>query len=226
MIKNITSKTMPVAAIQQTDNAQIVSQGSVSINWELAKQRRELTEFSGSVSIKYLLAPEVHSVLEALEHKSRRNHFLINTLWHTGARISEALALTKSDFIFNETGNFVRCRTLKQKKDSSRLIPITDKNYIKEARLFIQDIKAAKQLLFPVGRGAVNLVLAQVGQELGIKSLSPHSLRHSFAVNAVMHGVPISVLKSWLGHSNITVTAIYTEIFAPDTASFMGAVKY
>ncbi|MHA2203816.1 MAG: tyrosine-type recombinase/integrase, partial [Candidatus Hodarchaeales archaeon] len=54
----------------------------------------------------------------------------------------------------------------------------------------------------------------------------PHTLRHSFAVNCILHGVPITVLKEWLGHRDITKTLIYTQILAHDSRAFMEQVSF
>jgi len=54
----------------------------------------------------------------------------------------------------------------------------------------------------------------------------PHTFRHSFAVNCILHGVPITVLRDWLGHRDITKTLIYTQILAHDSRVFMDQVAF
>ncbi|UCQ29590.1 tyrosine-type recombinase/integrase (plasmid) [Edwardsiella tarda] len=63
---------------------------------------------------RYLLAPEVAALLAYVP--DLRQRFLLDTLWNTGARINEALAITPSDFVFNELMPFVRVITLKQRQ--------------------------------------------------------------------------------------------------------------
>jgi len=52
-------------------------------------------------------------------------------------------------------------------------------------------------------------------------NVTPHTFRHSFAVNAVLHGVPLPVIKQWLGHRNIQSTEIYTQVLAVETGHLM-----
>ena len=198
------------------------------INWELAYQRRELMEATGNTTIKYFFKPEIQMILDAAKDK-RSKHFLINTLWHTGARVSEALALTKGDFIYHKTGCFVKLTTLKQKKNGkeSRLVPLADKTYIDESRMFLGDMpKAAKTPVWTITRATLNIYLANLAKELELKKIHPHMFRHSFAINAMLCFTPLPVLQGWLGHTSITSTAVYTEIYDPDTMTFMTRIGF
>ncbi len=136
------------------------------INWDLAHRRRELMETTGNSKIKYFLKPEIERIVDYAKG-NRSKHFLINTLWHTGARISEALELTKKDFIFDEAGCFIKLITLKQKKELYRLVPVTDKRYIDEARMILGDLpKASHTKIWDITRMAFNQYLKPVAKEL------------------------------------------------------------
>jgi len=52
-----------------------------------------------------------------------------------------------------------------------------------------------------------------------------HKFRHTFAVRAIMSGVPLNVLQKWLGHASVFTTNVYTEITGIDTRGFMEQVK-
>ncbi|HHT9118384.1 MAG TPA: tyrosine-type recombinase/integrase, partial [Candidatus Hypogeohydataceae bacterium YC38] len=54
----------------------------------------------------------------------------------------------------------------------------------------------------------------------------PHTFRHSFAVHCVLSGVPLPVLKKWLGHSSISRTMIYCQVLARDTREFYERVAF
>lgn len=54
----------------------------------------------------------------------------------------------------------------------------------------------------------------------------PHTFRHSFAVFAVLSGVPILVIKNWLGHSNIQNTLIYMQVLGNDTRRFYEGLNF
>ncbi|CCJ87562.1 Resolvase [Cronobacter dublinensis 582] len=67
---------------------------------------------------RYLLAPEVSALLHYVPDLHRK--MLLATLWNTGARINEALALTRADFSLTSSLPFVQLATLKQLPESAR----------------------------------------------------------------------------------------------------------
>lgn len=196
------------------------------IDWRLAYKRRELMAAKGGPATKYFLKPEIDHILD-IAKDDRSKHFLINTLWHTGARISEALAVTKSDFILDQDGCFIRLPTLKRKTTKGRLVPVTDKLYLDEIRMNLGDLpKSGKTRIWTITRGTLNLYLSAVAKKADINKIHPHMFRHSFAINAILHLTPLPVLKNWMGHSSINSTSIYTEILEPDTMVFMGRIRF
>jgi site-specific recombinase XerD len=52
-----------------------------------------------------------------------------------------------------------------------------------------------------------------------------HTLKHAFSINCILQSVPVTVLKEWLGHRDITKTLIYTAILASDTRAFTENVR-
>lgn len=48
-----------------------------------------------------------------------------------------------------------------------------------------------------------------------------HTLRHSFACNAILHGQPLTVLRDWLGHADLQQTEIYSRVLATETNHLM-----
>ncbi|EEE9161676.1 tyrosine-type recombinase/integrase, partial [Salmonella enterica subsp. enterica serovar Kimberley] len=91
---------------------------------------------------KYLLAPEVSALLHYVPDLYRK--ILLATLWNTGARINEALALTRGDFSLAPPYPFVQLATLKQRAEKAartagrmpsgsqphRLVPLSDNQYV------------------------------------------------------------------------------------------------
>jgi site-specific recombinase XerD len=61
-------------------------------------------------------------------------------------------------------------------------------------------------------------------KDLGFK-IHAHKFRHTFAVKAILSGVPINILQKWLSHSSIFITSIYTDITGMDTSQFMGRIQ-
>jgi site-specific recombinase XerD len=87
--------------------------------------------------------------------------------------------------------------------------------------------------LFPITRHAVAKRLQVAAASLRdaggpdfVGMISPHTFRHSFAVNAILHGIPLTVVQAWLGHSHLSSTAIYTQVLAAETGHLMQAVEF
>jgi site-specific recombinase XerD len=213
----------------------------IEINWlHLIKRRSVVLETCEGMPA-YLLLPEVHQLLDAAKHAN--NHLLLTTLWHTGARISECLALTKASFtLTDEWGSHVILTTLKQRgrpaetsreknrKDKKRVVPITDPVFLDELqRYFATHPLKKNERIFPITRQAADKRLRQLTSSMA-KTLpidvSCHTLRHSFAINAVLHGEPLTVIRDWLGHADLSSTEIYTSVLTTETNHLMRYMNF
>ena len=87
----------------------------VSIDYPAALALRQMALVQDELP-KYLLAPEINALLHYVPDLHRR--MLLATLWNTGARINEALALTRGDFSLVSPYPFVQLPTLKQHEDT------------------------------------------------------------------------------------------------------------
>lgn len=147
-------------------------------------------------------------VLAMLPDLQRR---LVATLWNTGARINEALALTPASFELDGQRPFVVLRTLKQRNrarggpgvgtELKRLVPLLDPAYAQLAREYLSTFKLAKSApdlardrpdgeeLAERGRGGT----AGEGVQLMVP-LTPHVFRHSFAMH---RSAEISTSSGW-----------------------------
>jgi integrase len=102
---------------------------------------------------KYLLAPEVNALLHYVPDLHRR--MLLATLWNTGARINEALALTRGDFSLTPPYPFVQLATLKQRVEKAartagrmpagsqahRLVPLSDSQYLSQLQMMVATLR-------------------------------------------------------------------------------------
>lgn len=211
------------------------------IDWDYYRKRRPRLLKSAAELPAYLLLPEVTALLSAVSHDV--HHFLLNTLWHTGGRISEVLALKEGDFQFDGRHVEVALPTLKQRRGRPsksrptppryRQIPILDGDYIDEAlRYFATHRRGRTVPLFNISRATADRWLNQAvadldahGQALSIP-VSCHTLRHSFAVNALLHHVDVAIVQHWLGHKDRRSTEVYTQVLNPETAHIMARVAY
>lgn len=210
-----------------------------AIDWPYLVQRRAAV-LKHSTLPPYLLLPEIRALIDSAKHAN--HHLLLSTLWHTGARVSEVLALTPGSFDLDPRGSYVSLTTLKQRgrpkagglaRRPARMIPITDPLFVRELETYFATERVPRgERIFPITRQAVDLrvrAAARAVQDAGTKlsmPVSAHTFRHSFAVNAVLHGIPLTVLQGWLGHKHLQTSAIYTQVLAAETGHLMQLIEF
>lgn len=193
---------------------------------------------------RYLLAPEIAGLLHHVPDWTQ--HALVNTLWNTGGRLNEVLALRRRDFRLNDAIPHVIIRTAKQRRAGSgrprkgtspnRVVPLSDPAYVDEMRRLFASVReefefdpeSGERRALPVWtvtdrtvRNWINRAIdaaARAGVRFSIE-ISPHTFRHSFAMHMLYHHVPPKVLQSLLGHEKFESTEIYTKVFALDVAA-------
>lgn len=172
--------------------------------------------------------PEVLSVEEVdrLEQacdlskwEGQRNRTIIEVLFSCGLRVSELINLRLSDLFLDE--KFIRVMG-KGKKE--RLVPISE-SAIKELQYWFMDrnlmkIKPGEEdFVFLNRRGGhltrmmIFTIVRRLAEAAGIeKTISPHTLRHSFATALLEGGANLRAIQDMLGHERISTTQIYTHI--------------
>ena len=151
--------------------------------------------------------------------EGHRNRAIIETLFSCGLRVSELVNLKLSDLFLKE--QYVR---VFGKGSKERLVPISPKA-IRELRYWFKDrdemnIKAGEEdYVFLNRRGAhltrtmILIMIKQQAAQAGItKTISPHTLRHSFATALLEGGADLRAIQAMLGHESIGTTEIYTHI--------------
>ncbi len=231
----MTSPYLPTPGPQTPAHPAELFSGRIEINWPYLVERRPLTLQLYPELPPYLLLPEVHLLLDAAMHPPR-DHLLASLLWHTGARISEALAITPEHLVLQDQwSSGVLLDQLKKRGRPPRLakrqvlrkrwVPITDEHFILELKRYIEGqggLKATDRL-FPFTRqwGGYKRVTQLATKAATAIEVHPHTLRHSFACNAILHGQPLTVLRDWLGHADLQQTEIYTRVLATETNHLM-----
>ena len=154
----------------------------------------------------------------------KRYFALVTTLLRTRGRIDEVLQLKAKDFSFD--ANTVRLRTLKRKGEAYRIIPMHPelRSAILEYFLNSHIDPRSDDKVFRMTRQGVDKYFKKMQSSLNFR-VHAHKFRHTFAVKAIMSGVPLNVLQKWLGHASVFTTSVYTEITGLDTRSFMELVK-
>lgn len=169
-----------------------------------------------------LTTEEVDRLEQAIDlskWEGQRNKAIIEVLFSCGLRVSELVNLKMSALYLDE--QFVR---ITGKGNKERLVPISE-NAIKQLKFWFIDrnhmkIKPGEEdYVFLNRRGAhltrtmILIMIKRLGAEAGIqKTISPHTLRHSFATALLEGGADLRAIQSMLGHESIGTTEIYTHI--------------
>lgn len=172
--------------------------------------------------------PEVLSVdevdrmeraIDLSKWEGQRNRAIIEVLFSCGLRVSELVSLR-----FNDVSAKDRFLRIIGKGDKERLVPISD-TALHEMQLWLYDRNLMKvkpgeeDYVFLNRRGAhltrtmVLIIIKRAAADAGItKTVSPHTLRHSFATALLQGGANLRAIQEMLGHENIKTTQIYTHI--------------
>ena len=162
------------------------------------------------------------AVIDLSKREGQRNRAIIETMYSCGLRVSEACNLKLSDLYLNE--GFIK---VEGKGSKQRLVPISERA-IAEIMEYMTDraeieIKPGNEdYLFvsahfkkKMSRITMFHIIKELAEQAGIKkTISPHTLRHSFATHLLEGGANLRVIQSMLGHEDIGTTEIYTHIDA------------
>lgn len=180
-----------------------------------------------------VLAPdEVHAILAQCSRRAPtgvRDRALITVMYRAGLRVSEALALRRSDI--DTRRGVVRVRH--GKGDKARSVGIGD-GALAVLELWL-DRRQALGLahngtpLFctlqggPMSDDAVRNMLRRRAARAGVeKRVHPHALRHSYAYELAEKGTPVNKIQALLGHTSLQVTSTYLDHIAPVDAIAVG----
>ncbi len=173
---------------------------------------------------------EIKQLFEAAEYCSSkeyarlRDKAILVCLYSCGMRRNEAVNLDVEDILFDKERIYIR----KGKNYKERFVPLNTYNlrileeYIYDGRYRYSYADQSDALFVShytkrIGGQSLKLRLrallnATGDEELIIKGITPHRLRHSIATHLMEQGVPIEAISQFLGHSTLESTQIYTHI--------------
>lgn len=171
-------------------------------------------------AVTFLDAEEIAALLAAPDRTTwagRRDHALLLLAVQTGLRASELVGLTCGDVVLG-SGAHVRCMGKGRKE---RCTPLR-RDTAKLLGAWIDDRCDGNRPLFPSIRGdrlsrdALEhlvrkhcLTASRACPSIGTKRVTPHTLRHSTAMDLLHHGVDQAVIALWLGHASVETTQVY-----------------
>ena len=163
-----------------------------------------------------LTSKEVELLLEqpeCVDMKGYRDRAMLELLYATGIRVSELISLNITDV--NLSAGVIRC----QSRDKTRVIPLYPAavralteyiNFIRPQMIAAPD----EQSLFErMSRQGFWKIIKSYQMKAGIeKTITPHTLRHSFAAHLLENGADIHAIQEMLGHADISSTQVYSHL--------------
>ena len=162
---------------------------------------------------------QMEASIDLSQWQGQRNKAIIEVLFSCGLRVSELVSLRMSNLYADE--GYLR---IIGKGRKERLVPISD-SALKELRLWFIDrnlmsIKPGEEdYVFLNRRGAhltrtmILIMIKDTAVQAGIKkTISPHTLRHSFATELLKGGADLRAIQTMLGHESIRTTEVYMHV--------------
>lgn len=193
------------------------------------KQKRNSLQKTFRDSIKYLKKEEWQALKESIDNF--RDKIIINLLYSSGVRVAE-LCLMKIEEVDFSNG-FIRIPKENTKTKQSRTVRI-GKEILSDLKAFLRLEKRKKGYLFRSRQGKklttrrIEQIIHKYAKRAGIQkvyaydkrnhplyAVSPHTLRHTHIVHALLDKVPITAVQKQVGHKRLTTTQIYSDL-APE----------
>jgi integrase/recombinase XerD len=179
---------------------------------------KTLPRYLGVADVDRLIAqPDVSAP------RGLRDRALIELLYATGMRVSELLALRPADV--NLEASYLTCTG---KGDKQRIVPFGEEagawvaRYLRDARPALLKRRSSPRLFVNAtgrrdGPGLTRIgfwkILKGYARQAGLAAtLSPHTLRHSFATHLLERGADLRAIQMMLGHADLSTTQIYTHV--------------
>lgn len=168
-----------------------------------------------------LTSAEIEKLLEQpdlSELKGQRDKTMLEILYATGIRVTELISLRIEDV--NLTNGYIKVK----KKNSERHIPLGNlslkclKDYMSKVRPLLIRTEEEKTLFINTNgqkmtRQGYWKILKQYKEQAKIdKDITPHTIRHSFAVHMLQNGTELKTVQELLGHTDVASTMMYTQM--------------
>ena len=190
-----------------------LEESPVSGDIHVDRGEKKLPQILTGKEVELLLAQP-----SGLDAKGLRDKAMLEVMYATGMRVTELIDLNVEDV--NLELGIIKCNGAKK----SRAIPLYPAAlralgvYLKEVRMVMVDDPAEKALFVNVGGSRMSRqgfwkILKHYQEKAGIeKDITPHTLRHSFAVHLLENGADLGSLQELMGHSDISSTQVYTHM--------------
>lgn len=166
---------------------------------------------------------EMVSAIDLSSNEGHRNRAMIEMLYGSGLRVSELVNLKQSNIYLDEQYMLIEGKGSKQ-----RLVPLSpvaeewyrywlDERATWPLKSESKDIAFVNRYGRPLTRAMVFTIVKRLCAAAGIsKTVSPHTLRHSFATHLLQNGADLRIIQQLLGHEDLATTEIYTHLEVTD----------
>ena len=160
--------------------------------------------------IKFLTDKEIRQIIDkmgvAKRPRTMRDKAIFETLFSTGLRVHELVALPDAPFV-SATGNTMEL-SITGKGGRQRTIYFSPK-CLQAIKSYLAVRRDSELLLFPLTPRGVQMMIKKRGAAAGFDWIHPHTIRHSFATDLLRKGVNLFDVKEFLGHESINTTQVY-----------------
>ena len=187
--------------------------------------KNPMLRIKGVRQVKKLKKPLSEDDMEKLRSlaKTKRNKAIIEFLFSTGCRVSEMVNVNRNDVDWQNAQIDVlgkgrkyrtvylsaRCKIALQEYLSSRTDDL-DALFLSDYEGMCQQLKDMNKPT-RISKGAVEIMLRNLGKRAGISNVHPHRFRRTAATTALKRGMPIEQVQRMLGHESIQTTTIYAQ---------------
>ena len=190
-----------------------LEESPVSAQIQIQRGEKKLPQILTGKEVELLLAQPA-----CVDAKGYRDKAMLEIMYATGIRVTELIDLNEEDVNFDL--GIIKCRSAKKTR-SIPLYPAALRAlsvYLKEVRPVMVSDPREKALFVNVSGGRMSRqgfwkILKYYQTKAGIeKEITPHTLRHSFAVHLLENGADLGSLQELMGHSDISSTQLYTHM--------------
>ena len=172
-----------------------------------------------------LSAEQIHSLFNQVEVElpaGQRDLAMLHVLYATGMRVSELVSLNMHDFAAERAT--ITCQGRNGRSKRERVLPlppvavVATQQYLATARPVLIVHHPDEQALFlnhhgeRLTRQGFWLIIKGYARQAGITSITPHMLRHSFAIHMLNDGMELRSVQELLGHAHISTTQVYSQL--------------
>lgn len=179
------------------------------------KNSRDLPDYMFEKEIELIIG------LTGTDFFGLRDRFILELLYSTGCRVSEAASISITDVDFKDRSIRVSGKGGKERivyLGKAAMESLRDYMPLRNIRADKEDDDALTALLINhrghrITQRGIALIVEKYVRKSGItKKISPHSFRHSFATHLIDHGADIRIVQEMLGHESLSTTQIYTHM--------------